>query len=154
MKKTLALILTFIMVLALVPTVAFAVGDVAWIGETGYATLEAAVKAAESGDTITLGEGKYSLYDVCGHGDKKNTDYTLGKDLTFIGKGTDKTFWGIGAKLPDPAHFGTEFNSDYSFDARSTVEKKETIKFQNMTLQSGKVDYLGFSGTDNTIVED
>ena len=155
MKKTLALILTFIMVLALVPTVAFAEEPyVAWIDGTGYTTLGDAVKAAKSGDTITLGEGKYSLYDVCGHGDKKNTDYTLGKDLTFIGKGTDKTFWGIGAKLPDPAHFGTEFNSDYSFDARSTVEKKETIKFQNMTLQSGKVDYLGFSGTDNTIVED
>jgi len=154
MKKTLAIMLALIMVLALVPTVAFAADEVAWINGQGYTTLGDAVKAAKSGDTITLGEGKYSLYDVCGHGDKKNTDYTLGKDLTFIGKGTDKTFWGIGAKLPDPAHFGTEFNSDYSFDARSTVEKKETIKFQNMTLQSGKVDYLGFSGTDNTIVED
>ena len=154
MKKTLALILTFIMVLALVPSVAFAAGEVAWINGQGYTTLGDAVKDAKSGDTITLGEGNYSLYDVCGHGDKKNTDYTLGKDLTFIGKGTDKTFWGIGAKMPDPAHFGTEFNSDYSFDARSTVEKKETIKFQNMTLQSGEADYLGFSGTDNTIIED
>lgn len=34
--------------------------DVAWIGETGYETLEAAVTAAKSGDTIVLGEGKYT----------------------------------------------------------------------------------------------
>ena len=57
MKKTLALILTFIMVLALVPTVAFAETYVAWIDGTGYETLEAAVNAAKSGETITLGRG-------------------------------------------------------------------------------------------------
>ena len=63
MKKTLAIMLALIMVLALVPTVAFAADPVAWIGETGYATLEAAVNAAKSGETITLGEGKYTLYE-------------------------------------------------------------------------------------------
>ena len=31
--------------------------SVAWIGETGYPTLEEAVNAAASGDTIVLGEG-------------------------------------------------------------------------------------------------
>ena len=156
MKKTLAIMLALIMALCVLPAVAFAEAHVAWIGETGYETLGEAVKAAKSGDTIMLGEGNYSLYDVCGHSGAsgKSTDYTAGKDLTFIGKGTDKTFWGIGATMPDPANFGTEYNSDYSFDVRSTVDKKETIKFQNMTLQSGEVDYLGFSGTDNTIIED
>ena len=141
MKKTLALILTFIMVLALVPTVAFAAGEVAWIGETGYATLEAAVTAAESGATITLGEGKYTLYGV------SSVNTTKGKNLTFVGQGADKTFWGIGATMPDPANFGTEYNGDYSFDGAGT------ITFRNMTLQSGAADYLGFIRADKTIVD-
>ena len=131
MKKTLAIMLALIMVLALVPTVAFAADPVAWIGETGYATLEAAVNAAESGATITLGEGKYTLY-------KKDAN-VLNKDLTFVGAGTDKTTWLIGPKVPDPEKYGTEYNSDYSFDVRST-EAKETVTFKNMTLQSGRVD--------------
>ena len=141
MKKTLALILTFIMVLALVPSVAFAAGEVAWIGETGYATLEAAVTAAKSGETIKLGEGKYTLYKI------PSTNTTKGKNLTFVGQGADKTFWGIGATMPDPANFGTEYNGDYSFDGAGT------ITFKNMTLQSGAADYLGFIRADNTIVE-
>ena len=141
MKKTLALILTFIMVLALVPTVAFAAGEVAWIGETKYETLEAAVNAAQSGDTITLGEGKYTLYNI------PSDNTTKGKNLTFVGQGADKTFWGIGATMPDPANFGTEYNGDYSFDGAGT------ITFRNMTLQSGAADYLGFIRADKTIVD-
>ena len=141
MKKTLALILTFIMVLALVPTVAFAAGEVAWIGETKYETLEAAVNAAQSGDTITLGEGEYTLYGV------SSDDTTKGKNLTFVGQGANKTGWNIGAEVPDPANFGTEYNGDYSFDGAGT------ITFRNMTLQSGAADYLGFIRADNTIVE-
>ena len=141
MKKTLAIMLALIMVLALVPTVAFAAGEVAWIGETGYATLEAAVTAAKSGDTITLGAGKYTLYGV------SSVNTTKGKNLTFVGQGADKTFWGIGATMPDPANFGTEYNGDYSFDGAGT------ITFRNMTLQSGAADYLGFIRADNTIVE-
>ena len=145
MKKTLAIMLALIMVLAMVPTVAFAEEPyVAWIDGKGYATLEAAVTAAESGATITLGEGKYTLYEK-----KANVS---NKDLTFVGAGTDKTTWLIGPKVPDPEKYGTEYNSDYSFDVRNT-EAKETVTFKNMTLQSGRVDYLGFAGTDNTIVE-
>lgn len=140
MKKTLAIMLALIMVLALAPTVAFAAGDVAWIGETGYATLEAAVTAAKSGDTITLGEGNYTLYGV------SSTNTTKTKDLTFVGKGADKTGWNIGAVVPDPANFGTEYNGDYSFDGAGT------ITFRNMTLQSGAANYLGFIRADKTIV--
>ena len=113
--------------------------SVAWIGETGYPTLEEAVNAAASGDTIVLGEGKFTLY-------KKGAD-TKGKNLTFVGQGADKTAWGIGATLPDPAYFGTEYNGDYSFDGSGT------ITFRNMTLQSGSADYLGFIRADNTVVE-
>lgn len=117
---------------------------VAWIGETGYTSLEAAVNAAESGATITLGEGSYTLYNKGANVKNKN--------LTFVGAGSDKTTWLIGPTVPDPAKFGTEYNSDYSFDVRDT-EAKETVTFQNMTLQSGSVNYLGFAGTDNTVVE-
>ena len=43
----------------------------------------------------------------------------------------------IGAKTPDPALLGTEYNGDYSFDSRSPGEHDYTIKFQNLTLMSG-----------------
>ena len=106
-----------------------------------YKTVAAAVAAAESGDTIQLGEGNYTLYKVSSEG------HTKGKNLTFVGQGTDKTGWNIGALVPDPAHFGTEYNGDYSFDGAGT------ITFKNMTLRSGKADYLGFIRANNTIVE-
>ena len=114
---------------------------VAWIGETGYETLEEAVNAAAAGETTTikLKEGKYTLHN------KGAT--TAGKNLIFIGAGTAGTTWLIGPKTPDPAKFGTEYNSDYSFDGAGTVT------FQNMTLQSGSVDYLGFVRSDITIVD-
>ena len=114
---------------------------VAWIGEMGYETLEEAVNAAAVGETTTikLKEGKYTLYN------KGAT--TAGKNLIFIGAGTAGTTWLIGPKTPDPAKFGTEYNSDYSFDGAGTVT------FQNMTLQSGSVDYLGFVRSDITIVD-
>ena len=124
--------------------------------EKAYKSIGKAVKAAQSGDTIKLAKGLYSLYEVCGGGTKggpDNTEYTKNKDLTFIGAGPEETKWGIGAKFPNPQNFGTEYNSDYSFDARGTKEKKETVTFKNMTLQAASKDYLGFSGTDNTIVE-
>ena len=150
MKKTLALILTFIMVLALVPTVAFAADPVAWIGETGYETLEAAVTAAKSGDTIMLGEGKYTLYNIPSDGTTKS------KNLTFVGQGVEKTTWIIGAEVPDPNKSGTEYNSDYSFSGAS-------VTFKDMTLnsyynkedinKSGSENYLGFAHTVNTLVD-
>ena len=111
------------------------------IGDMVYGTLEAAVKAAASGDTIQLGEGNYTLYKVSSEG------HTKGKDLTFVGQGVDKTGWNIGALVPDPANFGTEYNGDYSFDGAGTVT------FQNMTLRSGSADYLGFIRANNTVVE-
>ena len=114
---------------------------VAWIGETGYTTLLDAVTAAKSGDTITLGEGNYTLYGIPSAGT------TQGKNLTFVGQGRDKTAWNIGAEVPDPAHYGTEYNGDYSFDGAGT------ITFRNMTLRSGAADYLGFIRADRTVVE-
>ena len=107
-----------------------------------YSDLKEAVTDAKSGDTIELGEGNYTLYKV----DSTNT--TKGKNLTFVGQGTDKTAWNIGALVPDPANYGTEYNGDYSFDGAGTVT------FQNMTLRSGSADYLGFIRANKTVVED
>lgn len=109
--------------------------------EGSYAKLVDAVKAASSGDTIILGEGNYTLYNI------PSTDTTKGKNLTFVGQGPDKTAWNIGAEVPDPSKYGTEYNSDYSFDGAGTVT------FKNMTLRSGDADYLGFIRIDNTVVE-
>lgn len=106
-----------------------------------YDDLATAVAEAKSGDTIKLGEGNYTLYGV------DSVGHTKGKDLTFEGAGADKTSWNIGAKVPDPANYGTEYNSDYSFDGAGTVT------FKNMKLRSGKVDYLGFTRIDNTVVD-
>lgn len=107
-----------------------------------YTSLEAAVIDADSGDTITLGEGNYTL-----HNKLKDNQKPKGKDLTFVGQGSDKTTWYIGAEVPDPDLLGTEYNGDYSFDGAGTVT------FKNMTLRSGNVDYLGFIRIDNTVVE-
>ena len=178
-KKFLALVLTLAMVLSLVPMTALATEGVtegtqadaqveqkgeetpstnpgtsetvtvpeagkAAIGQTIYDTVKEAVEAAENGDTIILGEGNYTLYGV------NSTGTTKGKDLTFIGQGTNKTWWNIGAPVPDPANFGTEYNGDYSFDGAGTVT------FQNMTLRSAvekTANYLGFIRADKTVVE-
>lgn len=58
-KRALSMLLAVLMVLAtgiaaVLPAVAEEGGNEARIGETGYATLEAAIKAAKDGDTITL----------------------------------------------------------------------------------------------------
>ena len=109
--------------------------------DKAYKTVDKAVAAAKSGDTIQLGEGNYTLYGVSSVG------HTKDKDLTFVGQGPDKTGWNIGAEVPDPANFGTEYNGDYSFDGA------KTIAFENMTLRAGDANYLGFIRANNTIVE-
>ncbi|MBS4881261.1 MAG: S-layer homology domain-containing protein [Firmicutes bacterium] len=115
--------------------------DVGTTADKAYQSLEKAVTAAASGDTIQLGEGNYTLYNVSSEG------HTKSKDLTFVGRGADKTGWNIGAEVPDPKHFGTEYNGDYSFDGAGT------ITFKNMTLQSAKQDYLGFIRANHTVVD-
>lgn len=106
-----------------------------------YNDLATATAEAESGDTIKLGEGNYTLYGVSSVG------HTKGKDLTFEGLGADKTAWNIGAEVPNPAYYGTEYNSDYSLQGAGTVT------FKNMTLRSGSVDYLGFAHSTKTVVD-
>lgn len=107
-----------------------------------YTDIAKATAEAESGDTLMLGEGNYTLYKVNSEG------VTKGKDLTFEGLGADKTAWNIGALVPDPANFGTEYNGDYSFDGAGTVT------FKNMTMRSGSADYLGFIRANKTVLDD
>lgn len=146
-NRFLAALLAVAMMLQMLPMLAFA-DDALGTGKvrnkrtgTIYTSLKEAVQQAESDDTIELGEGNYTLYKI------DSADTTKGKNLTFVGQGPDKTAWNIGNKVPDPAHYGTEYNGDYSFDGAKTVT------FKNMTLRSGNVDYLGFIRIDNTVVE-
>ena len=161
MKKTLAIMLALIMVLALVPTVAFAeepkniyVNAIKGDDTTGkgtetepYETVGKAAAEAVSGDTIMLGEGNYTLYNI------PSDNTTKGKNLTFIGQGFDKTTWNIGTGTVDV--FG-QGNGDFSFNGSGTIE------FQNMTLKAAVINgtgeqvdrnYTGFAHTTNTIVK-
>lgn len=146
-NRFLAALLAVAMMLQMLPMLAFAedTPDAHAVKIDGKAVsftkLKDAVTAAQSGDTIILGEGNYTLYGI------KSDNTTKGKNLTFVGQGTDKTFWNIGAEVPNPEYDGTEYNGDYSFDGAGTVT------FKNMTLRSGDKDYLGFIRIDNTVVD-
>lgn len=144
-NRFLAALLAVAMMLQMLPMLAFAEDapgtgkkDVAWIGETGYPSLEAAVTAAGDGATITLGEGEYKLY-------KDISEGTLaGKKLTFVGKGADKTIWNIGYAIDQPKA------EDCDYDLGGA----EKITFEKMTLKCGTGDYHGFARINNTVVED
>lgn len=146
-NRFLAALLAVAMMLQMLPMLAFA-EDALGTGKvrnkrtgTIYTSLATAVEQAQSDDTIELGEGNYTLYKI------DSTKTTKGKNLTFEGQGTDKTFWNIGAEVPNPEYYGTEYNGDYSFDSAKTVT------FKNMTLRSGSADYLGFIRPDQTVVD-
>lgn len=153
-NRILAALLAVVMMFQMLPMMAFAdegagsegaPSDVTLMS-TGksYSDLKEAVKNAQDTDTIKLGEGNYTLYKVDSEG------MTKGKDLTFVGQGTDKTVWYIGAYVPDPNKTG-EYTGDYCFDGAGTVT------FENMTLRSGPATdpnaKLGFIRPGNTVVE-
>lgn len=154
------------MMLQMLPMLAFAEDapgtgkkDVAWIGETGYPSLEAAVTAAGDGATITLGEGVYSL---------GGTQKVTTKSLTFVGAGVDKTKWQIQAPQ---TKYGSDGWCNYSFDGSDsitfqdmtvigsvypdgTIKAEDTqgyVRVQNITLKdcvfNGRADYWGYTTT-------
>ena len=106
-----------------------------------YADFEKAVTEAKPEDELELGKGTYSLYGI-------SSDYTTkDKILTFIGQGPDKTLWRIGAEKYQ--NKGGEYDSDYSFQG------SQSVTFKNMKLYVPyDKDYLGFSHTNVTVVED
>ncbi len=146
-NRFLAALLAVAMMLQMLPMLAFAddapgTGEtyVAWNenqGHKGYPSLVTAVENASSGDTITLDEGEYDLYNKISEG-------TLaGKELTFVGKG-DKTIWNIGYKYDKPS------GEDCDYDLGGA----EKITFEKMKLKCGTGDYHGFARIHNTVVKD
>lgn len=164
-NRFLAALLAVAMMLQMLPLMAFAdegtssTAGKARIGATEYDTLLEAVQHANDGDTITLGEGVYSL-----GGTQKVTD----KSLTFVGAGADKTTWQIQA--PQTA-YGADGWCDYSFDGSDsitfqdmtvigsvypdrTIKANDTqglVRVQNITLKdcvfNGRADYWGYTTT-------
>ena len=164
-KRILACLLALVMLIGVLPVMALAEGSnvpdgKARIGTTDYNTVEEAVKAApkKATTTIILGAGEYTLWNE----DEASTaspSRRLGenKNLIFVGQGADKTIYHIGAK--DTSH--SDGPCDYSLDGRGT-EMKETVTFQNMTIDAGKYPnsqtsraYLhGLDGIDNIVLKD
>lgn len=168
-NRFLAALLAVAMMLQMLPMLAFAEDapgtgkkDVAWIGETGYPSLKAAVTAAGDGATITLGEGVYSL------GGTQNTQKVTKKSLTFVGAGVDKTKWQIQAPQ---APYGSDGYCNYSFDGSNSITFQDMtiigsvypdgtikaedlqgyVRIQNITLKdcvfNGRADYWGYTST-------
>ena len=149
MKKTLAIMLALIMVLALVPTVAFAEEpkkiyvdvtngddnqkDVGTTSDKAYQSLDKAMNDADDGATIYLAAGTY-----CGNSaNPSQKGNGAGKNLTFVGDGSDKTTWQIRAMEKNPSGDGP---CDYSFDG------SDRITFENMTV-------VGSVYPDNTTIK-
>lgn len=167
-NRFLAALLAVAMMLQMLPMLAFAddapdAHAVKIDGKEGsYETLEAAVRAAEDGDTIILGEGVYSL------GGTQNTQKVTTKSLTFVGAGVDKTKWQIQAPQ---TKYGSDGWCNYSFDGSDsitfqdmtvigsvypdgTIKAEDTqgyVRVQNITLKdcvfNGRADYWGYTTT-------
>lgn len=159
-----AALLAVAMMLQMLPMLAFAEGADAHAvridGKEGsYANLEDAVRAAQSGDTIILGEGVYSL---------GGTQKVTTKSLTFVGKGSDKTTWQIQAPQ---TKYGSDGYCNYSFDGSNSITFQDMtligsvypdgtikaedlqgyVRVQNITLKdcvfNGRADYWGYTST-------
>lgn len=146
-NRFLAALLAVAMMLQMLPMLAFAddaagTGETykAWIGDQGYPSLEAAVRAAGDVATITLGEGEYELYGKI----KESEKILVGKKLTFVGQGADRTTWNIRYKYDNPS------GEDCDYDLGGA----EKVTFENMKLQCGTGDYHGFARINNTVVKD
>ena len=142
-KRILACLLALVMLISVMPVMALAEDSSAAVSvsdgkakvaskgdKVEYDTLDAAMAAAEDGDTIYLGKGTY-----CGnaeHPTVQNPALAFGepgkekmKSLTFVGAGTGETTWQI--RAPENA-YGSDGYCDYSF------QDSDSITFQNMTV--------------------
>lgn len=167
-NRFLAALLAVAMMLQMLPMLAFAdegtssTAGKARIGATEYDTLLEAVQHANDGDTITLGEGVYSL------GGTENTQKVTDKSLTFVGKGPDKTKWQIQAPQ---TKYGSDGYCNYSFDGSNSITFQDMtligsvhpdgtikaedlqgyVRVKNITLKdcvfNGRADYWGYTST-------
>lgn len=169
-NRLLAALLAVAMMFQMLPLMAFADEGTSPTAEkvqvngngTEYSTLREAVLAASDGDTITLGEGVYSL------GDTQTIKNVTGWKLTFKGAGAGKTTLQI--RAPQTPYVGDGY-CDYSLQNSDSiifqdmtvigsVYPDETIKVnnyqglirvQNITLKdcvfNGRADYWGYTST-------
>ena len=161
-KRILACLLALVMLIGVLPVMALADDSSAAVSvsdgkakvaskgdKVEYDTLDAAMAAAEDGDTIYLGKGTY-----CGNAEHPTVrGKGAGKSLTFVGAGTGETTWQIRA-LDEPA-VPTDGPCDYSF------EGCDRIAFENMTIIGSvypdgttKANYLnGFAHSQNVTLK-
>lgn len=135
-RKSLALLLALVMCLSLavVGASAYAEGDVAAIDDTGYTTLEAAIEAANAGDTVTL------LTDVTVTQAVANARLPINKSMTIDGDNHTITI--------NQRGFGVGMNAASPID----VTFKD-VTIENNTKSGRCIDTRGNIGTltlDNT----
>ena len=168
-NRLLAALLAVAMMFQMLPMMAFADGGTSStaekvrIGSHEYDTLRDAVQAASDGDTITLGEGVYSL------GGTQTIKDVKGWNLTFKGAGAGKTTWQILAPATPPdirdgyCDYSLQNSNSITFQDMTvigSVYPDETIKanntqglirVQHITLDNcefkGRADYWGYTST-------
>ena len=94
---------------------------VAYIGETGYETLDAAITDARDGDTVEVAEGRY----------------TLNGSLTYTGKA-------ITVKAANGANVIFDMSSAVTLGGAK-------ITFENVTFNYTNADYTGLQHTDTVV---
>lgn len=103
MKKLFAILMSVLMIACFMPTMAFADGTVAKIGETTYPTLQAAINAAKDSETTTVELLADTKEDITIPANKKVTLNLNGKKLTnsnsdtiTVANGAELTIEGTG----------------------------------------------------------
>ena len=130
--RLLSMVLSLLMVLSLIPATVFAADEsttanVAKIGETGYATIAAAVSAAQAGDTITL------LADV-------TADVTISKNITLDLGGKTLTNTGVGKATLTVAKGATATVKNGSIVGGAsyyTIQNNGTATLEDVTATAG-----------------
>lgn len=143
-KKLLSLLLSVLMCLSLIPSVAFATiaegetATVAKIGEAEYKTLAEAIAAAKDGDTVTL------LADCSGDGIMVNTNkYPTGITIDFA-----KHSYTVGGKLVGSA--GTASNG-FQLLAGNTITMKNGFIYGDASIAGD--DITEWSGAPAIMIQ-
>lgn len=143
-KKLLSLLLSVLMCLSLIPSVAFATiaegetATVAKIGEAEYKTLAEAIAAAKDGDTVTL------LADCSGDGIMVNTNkYPTGITIDFA-----KHSYTVGGKLVGSA--GTASNG-FQLLAGNTITMKNGFIYGDASVAGD--DITKWSGAPAIMIQ-
>ncbi|MCQ2550661.1 MAG: hypothetical protein MJ146_00490 [Clostridia bacterium] len=164
-KRILALFLSLAMVVTFMPAMAFAeIGDSAFaIGDQGYATLQEAIGAVESGQTIVLQKNSTSVGVSVPSGKNFILDFN-GKTLTLNKPGagsTGTTTNGFQLLKDSTIEFKNGTLNVDSKNIESTWNKNDQEKgialliqnYANLTLDNMKIDGTNLSKNGNTKVQ-